>query len=63
MGNIIHVGDEFRTNDLSHTPGGSTVHVVYKDDSVRIYTNVKYPKKYIETAMTNANVKNAYVVQ
>lgn len=41
------VGDQFRTNELSLQPGGSTVTVVYTDGSNRIYPNVKNPRAYI----------------
>lgn len=60
---IIYVGDEFRKNELSNKAGGSTVHAIYNDGSVRVYDKVKYPKKYIEYILANnTNVKTAYVV-
>lgn len=44
----MYVSDEFRTNHLSLKPGGSTVEVIYKNGTVRIYDKIKYPKAYIE---------------
>ena len=43
---ITVVGEEFRTNPLSVTPGGSEVEVHFRD-KVKVYTNVKHPKAYI----------------
>jgi hypothetical protein len=40
------VGEEFRTNPLSLTPGGSNIEVVYSTRS-KIYTNIKNPKAYV----------------
>jgi hypothetical protein len=43
----MRVGDEFRTNHLSLTPGGSLVTVTYRSGTVREYDKVKYPRSYV----------------
>ena len=45
--NSFMVGDDFRTNPLSHRPGGSTVKVTYDNGSSRIYDKVKNVEAYI----------------
>lgn len=42
----VIVGDEFRTNTLSLTSGGSDVEVHYRD-RVKVYTKIKNPLAYI----------------
>lgn len=39
--NSFVVADEYRTNPLSHQPGGCTIKVKYKDGSIRIYDKIK----------------------
>ena len=43
----MRVGDEFRTNGLSLTPGGSLVSVTYRSGGVKEYDKVKYPRAYV----------------
>ncbi len=43
----IKVQDEFRTNPLSHKPGGSVVKLFCQDGMVYIYDNIKIPTNYI----------------
>jgi hypothetical protein len=43
----MRVGDEFRTNHLSLTPGGSLVAVTYQGGAVKEYDKVKYPRSYV----------------
>ena len=43
----MRVGDEFRTNGLSLTPGGSLVTVTYRNGTVREYDKVKFPRAYV----------------
>jgi len=43
----MRVGDEFRTNGLSLTPGGSLVTVTYRSGTVREYDKVKFPRAYV----------------
>ena len=59
--NPIKVSDEFRTNPLSFSAGGVTVLVIYKDGLIKEYDKIKYPKKYIETALANPLVLNAMI--
>ncbi len=41
------VTDEFRTNPLALTPGGSVIEVVYKDGRNMVYDKIKFPAAYI----------------
>ncbi len=50
---IVNVAPEFRTNNLSLTPGGSIVEVYYKD-RIKVYNNVKHPSAYIRQIVSNA---------
>lgn len=43
----IRVQDQYRTNPLSHEPGGQEVTVYTKDGMVRTYDKVKSPHRYI----------------
>ena len=43
----INVKDQFRTNPLSHQPGGHTVNVTYEDGLTLVYDKVKKPGSYI----------------
>lgn len=47
--NHFMVSAEYRTNHLSHVPGGGIVKVIYDDGSERVYNNIKdtgfYSKK------------------
>jgi hypothetical protein len=46
--NTIYVADKYRTNSLSHKPGGCTIAVILKSGLKLIYDKVKYPKRYAE---------------
>jgi hypothetical protein len=43
----INVKDEYRKNELSTIPGGSTVSVYYDDGTIKHYDKVKDPLKYV----------------
>lgn len=43
----IRVADEYRTNPLSHEPGGDEVTVYMRDGLIRTYDKIKNPQKYI----------------
>lgn len=45
---VLWVARSYRTNALSHEPGGSDVVVEYHSERVLGYDWVKYPSKYIE---------------
>ena len=49
-----YVSDEFRTNNLSLTPGGSTVIVELSNGETKVYDKVKNPTAYIN-AILNKN--------
>jgi hypothetical protein len=44
----MRIGDEYRTNPLSHKAGGSIVQITFNNGSVREYDKVKYPESFIE---------------
>lgn len=46
---VVWVQRKFRTNELSHTPGGADVIVEYHTSKVLGYDWVKYPSRYVET--------------
>jgi hypothetical protein len=43
----IKVADEYRTNPLSHQPGGDEVKVYLRDGMVYTYDKIKSPVNYI----------------
>jgi hypothetical protein len=47
MSKEIKVSDEYRTNPLSHKPGGSLVKVYKADGTTLVYDKIKYPKMYV----------------
>jgi len=48
MGKELQVDDKFRTNPLSHQPGGHEVKVQKRDNSILKYDKIKNPKAYIK---------------
>jgi hypothetical protein len=43
------VGDEYRTNPLSHQPGGSVVRILFQSTgNTRDYDKVKHPMSFIK---------------
>lgn len=55
------VKQEYRTNDLSHKPGGVTIEVERVDGKRFEYTNVKNPNAYMSVLMRNAYNKRAWI--
>lgn len=53
----MKVKDEFRKNDLSLTPGGSTVSVKYSDGKTFEYDKVKNPHAYCKSLLKKATKK------
>lgn len=47
------VADKFRENELSFTPGGYDVEIIYADKPSRIYKRVKNPQAFFRTAKKN----------
>ena len=59
----MKVGDNHRTNPLSHKPGGSTVRVFFENGTFRDYDKVKHPKSFINKILEIASdVKSAEVL-
>ena len=52
----IKVADEYRTNPLSHQPGGDEVKVYLRDGMVYTYDKVKSPKNYINKLEFKENI-------
>ena len=46
ISNSISVAKKYRTNPLSHKPGGDTIAVILKNGFKLIYDNIKYPDRY-----------------
>jgi hypothetical protein len=46
---VINVKDQFRTNPLSHQPGGYHVSVTYEDGLTLVYDKVKKPGPYVRS--------------
>ena len=55
------VGDKYRTNELSLTPGGYTICVKETSGKILEYINVKKPYAYIRKASENPNVVDAWI--
>ncbi|MEJ8804390.1 hypothetical protein [Pontibacter sp. H249] len=49
---VLWVAREYRTNSLSHEPGGSDVVVEYYEDGVLGYDWIKTPSRYISAIWT-----------
>jgi hypothetical protein len=45
---VLWVSPEFRTNSLSHEPGGSDIVVEYHDQNVYGYDRIKMPSRYVQ---------------
>jgi hypothetical protein len=45
----MRVGDQYRTNPLSHEPGGHEVSVIYSKGKVFEYDKVKKPGFYVRS--------------
>lgn len=59
VGEVLWVAREFRTNPLSHVPGGSDVVVEYHEGEILGYDWIKYPSRYIRKIF-NDSVSNLY---
>ena len=57
----MRVADEFRTNPLSLSPGGSIVTVVFSDGRMLDYDKVKSPKKYVSKIPQREDITAVYV--
>ena len=57
----MRVADEFRTNPLSLSPGGSVVTVVFSDGRMLDYDKVKSPKKYVSKIPQKEDITAVYV--
>ena len=55
------VGDDYRTNPISVTPGGVTVTTINEKGQVLDYENIKQPYAYIKTALKNPDIIKAYI--
>lgn len=51
----IHVEDEYRTNAMSLTPGGSVVEVSRRSGVILIYDKIKIPERYIREIYPKVN--------
>ena len=59
----MKVGDNYRTNPLSHKPGGSTVRVTFKNGDYRDYDKVKHPSAFIARCLElNNDIETAVIL-
>lgn len=61
MAKTFVVSDQFRTNELSLKPGGSSVTVIYSDGTQKIYTKVKNPDAYIKSISRDLSIVKVLV--
>ena len=57
----IRVGDDHRINELSFTPGGSEIKVLYDTGKEMIYDKVKFVDKYCSRLIANPKVMAIHV--
>ena len=57
----MRVADEYRTNPLSLSPGGSVVTVVFSDGRMLDYDKVKSPKKYVASIPQREDITAVYI--
>jgi hypothetical protein len=57
----MRVADEFRTNPLSLSPGGSIVTVMFSNGRMLDYDKVKSPKKYVASIPQRENITAVFV--
>lgn len=57
----MRVADEFRTNPLSLSPGGSIVTVVFSNGKMLDYDKVKSPKKYVASIPQREDITAVFV--
>ena len=57
----MRVGDKYRINPLSLSPGGSIVCVVFSDGRTLEYDKVKSPKKYVSKIPQKDDIISIYV--
>lgn len=57
----MRVADEFRTNPLSLSPGGSIVTVMFSNGRMLDYDKVKSPKKYVASIPQREDITAVFV--
>ena len=57
----MRVGDEYRTNPLSLSPGGSVVMVVFSSGRTLEYDKVKSPKRYVASIPGREDIVQIFV--
>ena len=59
----MKVGDDYRTNPLSHKPGGVVVRLRFSNGNERDYDKVKHPMAFIKKCYEmDAEVAEAWVI-
>jgi hypothetical protein len=61
MENELRVSDDHRKNELSLTPGGSIVKIVYRDGKRFVYDKIKNPIAYSDHAKKNETVVEIWI--
>lgn len=58
----FYVGDSFRTNPKSLSPGGYDVKVFLNDGSSKVYSRIKNPQAYKNKVMRDPEVTDCQVL-
>ena len=57
----LKVGDNYRKSELSITPGGAVVKVIYNDGKRLVYDKIKNPAAYIEQIKKDSSIFEIWV--
>jgi hypothetical protein len=57
----VRVSDQFRTNNLSLTPGGFEVSITLNTGKTLVYDKIKSPRKYIQSLSNYGDIVSVKV--
>jgi hypothetical protein len=57
----VRVSDQFRTNNLSLTPGGFEVSITLNNGKTLVYDKIKSPRKYIQSLSNYGDIVSVKV--
>ena len=57
----VRVSDQFRTNNLSLTPGGFEVSITLNNGKTLVYDKIKIPRKYIQSLSNYGDIVSVKV--
>jgi hypothetical protein len=61
VGKTVRVSDQFRTNNLSLTPGGFEVSITLNNGKTLVYDKIKSPRKYIQSLSNYGDIVSVKV--